>query len=42
MSDRKENSNTRERIELLEKFIELFIERRIACISADREFSGHT
>lgn len=41
MLDKKGNSNTKERIELLEEFIELFSERKIAYLSADREFLGH-
>ena len=42
MLDKKGNSNTRERIELLEEeFVELFRERNIAYMSADREFLGH-
>lgn len=41
MLDKKGNSNTKERIELLEEFMELFGERRISYLSADREFLGH-
>lgn len=38
--DRKGNSNTSERLDLLEEFIELFAEHEIADLSADREFLG--
>ena len=41
MLDKKGNSNTIERIELLKKFVELFHEYKIAYLSADREFLGH-
>ena len=41
MLDKKGNSNTQERIELLEEFIELFGKRQISYLSADREFLGH-
>ncbi len=41
MLDKKGNSNTRERIDLLEEFVTLFPKRRIAYLSADREFLGH-
>lgn len=41
MLDKKGNSHTQERIELLEEFIELFNERNISYLSADREFLGH-
>lgn len=41
MLDKKGNSNTKERVKLVEEFIELFCERQIAYISADREFLGH-
>lgn len=34
------SSNTRERIELLEKFIEIFGKEKIKCILCDREFIG--
>lgn len=40
MLDKKGNSNTQERIDLLEEFIELFSEYKIAYLSADREFLG--
>jgi hypothetical protein len=40
MLDKKGNSNTIERVELLEEFVELFSNRKIACICADREFLG--
>ncbi|MCU0534531.1 MAG: IS4 family transposase [Hydrococcus sp. Prado102] len=39
--DKKGNSNTQERIDLFKEFIELFSERQIACLTADREFLGH-
>ncbi len=41
MLDKKGNSNTQERIDLLEDLIELFSEHKIAYLSADREFVGH-
>ncbi|MBE9044003.1 IS4 family transposase [Pleurocapsales cyanobacterium LEGE 10410] len=41
MLEKKGNSNTQERVELLEEFVELFCDRKIACICADREFLGH-
>jgi hypothetical protein len=41
MLDKKGNSNTTERIELLKEFIELFHEYKIDYLSADREFLGH-
>ena len=41
MLDKKGNSNTIERIELLKEFVELFHESEIAYLSADREFLGH-
>ncbi len=41
MLDKKGNSNTKERVELLDEFVELFCEREIAYLSADREFLGH-
>ncbi|MBE9047283.1 IS4 family transposase [Pleurocapsales cyanobacterium LEGE 10410] len=41
MLDKKGNSNTIERIELLKEFVELFHEYQIAYLSADREFLGH-
>lgn len=41
MLDKKGNSNTRERVDLLKEFVELFCEHKIAYISADREFLGH-
>ena len=41
MLDKKGNSNTTERIELLKEFIELFSEYQIDYLSADREFLGH-
>ena len=41
MLDKKGNSNTIERIELLKEFVELFNEYQIDYLSADREFLGH-
>lgn len=41
MLDKKGNSNTTERIDLLKEFIELFDEYQIDYLSADREFLGH-
>ncbi|VEP11712.1 transposase (fragment) [Hyella patelloides LEGE 07179] len=41
MLEKKGNSNTQERIELIEEFIELFCEYKIDYLSADREFLGH-
>jgi hypothetical protein len=41
MLDKKGNSNTTERVELLKEFIELFHEYKIDYLSADREFLGH-
>ena len=41
MLEKKGNSNTSERVELLEEFVELFGDRKIACICAEREFLGH-
>jgi hypothetical protein len=40
MLDKKGNSNTNERIELLEEFFELFPEVDVAYLTADREFLG--
>lgn len=40
MLDKKGNSNTQERVDLLEEFVELFCEHKIAYLSADREFLG--
>jgi hypothetical protein len=40
MLDKKGNSNTSERVDLFEEFIELFAEHNIAYVSADREFIG--
>ena len=39
--DKKGNSHTQERVDLLEEFVELFCEYKIAYITADREFLGH-
>jgi hypothetical protein len=41
MLDKKGNSNTDERIELLEEVTTVFPERKIAYLTADREFLGH-
>ena len=41
MLDKKGNSNTDERIDLLREFVELFCEHKIDYLSADREFLGH-
>jgi len=41
MLDQKGNSNTTERIELMEEINTLFPERKIAYLTADREFLGH-
>ncbi len=41
MLDKKGNSNTDERIDLLQEFVELFCEHKINYLSADREFLGH-
>lgn len=38
---KKGNSNTNERIELLKEVTTLFPERKIAYLTADREFLGH-
>jgi hypothetical protein len=40
MLDKKGNSNTAERIALLERFVRLFGAARIQCLTADREFVG--
>ena len=40
MLDKQGNSNTQERIDLLNQFIELFGVEKIACLTADREFKG--
>ncbi|HEY9783525.1 MAG TPA: hypothetical protein V6D09_25735 [Leptolyngbyaceae cyanobacterium] len=40
MLDKRGNSNTGERIDLLEEFFELFPEVKVAYLSADREFLG--
>jgi hypothetical protein len=39
--DKKGNSHTNERVDLLKEFVELFCEKKIAYLSADREFLGH-
>jgi len=41
MLEKKGNSNTQERVDLLEEFVDIFCDRKIACICADREFLGH-
>ncbi|MDZ4877537.1 MAG: hypothetical protein CLLPBCKN_006972 [Chroococcidiopsis cubana SAG 39.79] len=41
MLDKKGNSNTNERIELMEEVTALFPDRKIAYLTADREFLGH-
>lgn len=41
MLDKKGNSNTTERINLIREFVELFCEYKIDYLSADREFLGH-
>lgn len=38
--DKRGNSNTGERIELFNQFLERFGDREIACLTADREFVG--
>lgn len=38
--DKKGNSNTQERIDLLERFLKIFGASRILCLLADREFIG--
>ena len=40
MLDKKGNSNTRERCELWNRFLEIFGDRKIAFLTADREFVG--
>jgi len=40
MLPKRGNSNTKERIELIERFINLFGKERIECLVADREFVG--
>ena len=39
--NKRGNSNTSERKELLSRFIECFDKERVACLTADREFIGH-
>ncbi|MGK7899135.1 MAG: IS4 family transposase [Xenococcus sp. (in: cyanobacteria)] len=41
MLEKKGNSNTQERVDLLAEFVGIFCDRKIACICADREFLGH-
>mgnify|MGYP000045950831 FL=1 len=38
--DKRGNSNTRERITVIDKFIRLFGKEKIRCLTADREFIG--
>lgn len=38
--NKRGNSNTKERIELIERFIQIFGKSRIGCLLADREFVG--
>ena len=40
MLDKKENSNTDERIDLMERFYELFPDVQVRCLTTDREFVG--
>ncbi|MEO0377838.1 MAG: IS4 family transposase, partial [Cyanobacteria bacterium P01_A01_bin.17] len=40
MLDKKGNSNTDERIDLMERFYELFPDTQIRCLTTDREFVG--
>lgn len=40
MLDKKGNSNTQERIELLDEWQQLFPQRQVQCLTADREFMG--
>ncbi|MBD2176100.1 hypothetical protein H6F42_04090 [Pseudanabaena sp. FACHB-1998] len=40
MLDKKGNSNTRERCELWNRFLEIFADRKIDFLTADREFVG--
>ena len=40
MLDKKGNSNTPERIDLIKDFIEVFADQKIADLTADREFVG--
>ncbi|QYU66737.1 IS4 family transposase [Leptolyngbya sp. 15MV] len=41
MLDKKGNSNTHERIDLLQEFFEVFPEAQVEYLTADREFVGH-
>lgn len=41
MLDKRGNSNTIERLEILEQFIDIFGEDKIECLLADREFVGN-
>ncbi len=41
MLDKKGNSNTTERIELLKDFYQVFPDAQVAYLTADREFLGH-
>lgn len=38
--DKRGNSNTKERIRLIDRFIEIFGKAKIRCLTADREFVG--
>ena len=38
--DKRGNSNSNERMQLFTQFLERFGERKIACLTADREFVG--
>lgn len=40
MLDKKGNSNSRERIDLLEEFFEVFPEAKVDYLTAEREFIG--
>lgn len=40
MLDKKGNSNTQERIDLMERFYELFPHTQVRCLTSDREFVG--
>jgi len=40
MLDKKGNSNTHERIDVMERFYELFPKVRVRCLTTDREFVG--
>jgi hypothetical protein len=40
MLDKRGNSHTRERVEIMNRYVELFGEETIDCLLADREFIG--